>query len=160
MEPVCLFRRGPLVRPRCLPCPLLLSPPARCLLPRVLSLLGPTSVIHPPPCAGVGYSGQGLIASWTLSFLAVVAILVLQPLKLFAAPRRRPLIGTAVARRRRQHILTMIATLPLRRRWSIPVTDGRRRDQSIRQLLQRAPARLRQNESASHGLAWMFSCNG
>jgi hypothetical protein len=57
--------------------------------------------------------------------------------------------------------LTRMATLPLMRRWPIPVTDGRRRDQSTPQFFQRAPARaLRPNESASHGLAWTFSCNG
>jgi hypothetical protein len=55
----------------------------------------------------------------------------------------------AEARRKRQHILI---TTPLRRRWPTIVADARRWDHPVLQFLQRAPARLRQNESTSHGL--------
>ena len=108
---------------------------------------------------------QGLNINCSLIFLAVVEILarrawgrgaaVQAPSPLHSIPK---LISGA--RRRRQHILIRMTTPPLRRRWSITITDGRRWDQSTPQFLQRAPARLRQNESASHGLAWTFSCNG
>jgi hypothetical protein len=51
-------------------------------------------------------------------------------------------------------------TTPLRRRWPSIVADARRWNNSILQFLQRAPARLRQNESTSHGLTRTLSYNG
>jgi hypothetical protein len=67
-----------------------------------------------------------LIASGTLLILTLVACSIarclLHPLKLFATQA----VAVILCWRTKQILIRGIATLPLRRRWSLSITDGRR----------------------------------